>query len=148
MTGLSLRDAMVMWERFGRGTPLGHLRAPQLAAIREVSVPGEHTRHARDHFVDAFVERRAVETIGRGTGRFEGVYFHPGEPADAGPDPHHSGWSSGDFDEYRGELLALAASGHPLAGRVTVEDRGPDALVLRFDFDQGLSCGPSGLRHP
>lgn len=133
VTGFSLQDSLLLREDNGNGVPLGHLRAREVALL--AGMPADRTRHARGWFRSALVHREPAVTVFRGIGLSEGgVEFRRGDHADRGPRPDRLGWTGGDFAEIRAELLALPASDHPLGRRVTVEDRGPDAFVVRFDL--------------
>lgn len=132
VTGFSLVDTMRLREDLLNGVPLGHLGAREVAVLADLH--DDPTRHARDWFRDALVHREPAVTFFRGAGRYEGgVVVRRGDRTDP-PPGHRDGWAAGDFAAIRAQLHALAASGHPLGERVTVEDRGADAVVVRFDL--------------
>jgi len=134
VTGFSLVDTMRLREDYGR-TPLGHLRAPQLALLIATERVADPTRLVHDWFRRALVLREPAVTVFRGSGRSEGgIQSRLGYHADRGPKPGRLGRAGGEYDEIRVGLHGLAAADHVLGRRLTVDDLGHDFLVCRFDL--------------
>ena len=134
VTGCGLSDAVMLSEKHRRGISLHRIGPPQIAVMIETGRTTGPTRHAHIWFRDALVSGETTLAVHRGDPATEGFRHRWGEetpPSRRGPE---DGWGTSDFDELRADLRAVAAADHALGRRLTVEDRGPDTLVLRFDL--------------